>query len=134
MTTMLRRPRKATPTGVRLFSIVLLASVALFGADKKPKAAEPYALIAGTVFRPSGHALAGAKVTIEAEPEAGTTSKFRKQEVASSPRGEFAVRVPAAPMRYRVTVKASGNRTESKPVTIEGDERVDLSFALEAEK
>jgi len=92
-----------------------------------PALADEYALIYGTVFRPTGHAMAGAEVLLQ--PEGGKVQKSR-----SSPRGEFTFRVPAKPLRYTVTVKAAGFKTESKPVSVQADERVDVTFLLENEK
>ncbi len=110
---------------------VALASLAAGGGPRKQ--AEPYALIAGTVFRDSGLTLAGAEVTVTAEPGPGETRtvKFRKTKTVTDGRGEFAVRVPVAPMRYRVAVRARGFRTQEKSVQIEGDQRVDVFFQLE---
>ena len=90
-------------------------------------AADEYALIIGTVFRPSGHSFPGVEVTLQ--PEQGKVQKTR-----SSPRGEFSFRVPAKAGRYTVSVKAAGHRSENKPVEIHADERVDISFLMESEK
>jgi hypothetical protein len=108
-----------------------LAGLAAGGGPRK--SAEPYALIAGTVFRDSGFALAGAEVTVTAEPGPGETRtvKLRKTKAVTDGRGEFAVRVPVAPMRYRITVRARGFRTQEKSVQIEGDQKVDVFFQLE---
>lgn len=101
-------------------------------AKKKDKS-EPFALVAGTVFREPGFALPGAEVSLKPEPDAQSTVKVKPAKLISSPRGEFVFRVPAAPMRYTVSVKAQGFREQSKPVTISGDERVDVFFRLETE-
>ena len=88
-------------------------------------------MIAGSVFRDTGFSLAGAELTVE--PEANTPSKFKRIKTVTDARGEFAVRVPAAPMRYTVSVKARRYRLDRKEVSIQGEERVDLIFRLEPE-
>jgi len=110
-----------------------VAGVGVVAAAKKPDKQEPFALIAGTVFRDTGFALAGAEVSLKPTPEGPSSVKVKPAKIISSPRGEFAFRVPAAPMRYTVGVKAHGFREQSKPVSISGDERVDVFFRLEAE-
>jgi hypothetical protein len=91
------------------------------------------AVVAGTVFRESGFALAGAEVTI-AEP--GETSAKKKKWFASTDsRGEFAVRVPAAPEGgYNVSVKANGFESQTKSVKPQEGERVEINFILSASK
>lgn len=103
---------------------VLLAATSSLVA----KAADEYGLVFGTVYRPSGHAFAGVEVVLQSE------AGGKPQKTKTSPRGEFTFRVPAKPQRYTVSVKAPGHKAESKPVEIQGDERVDLSFLLDAEK
>ena len=105
----------------------LMVLAALLLMVRPGAAADEYALIAGTVFRASGHAFPGVEVTLQ--PEQGKVQKTR-----SSPRGEFTFRVPPKPGRYTVSVKAAGHRSESKPVTVQADERVDLSFLMEPDK
>jgi len=90
-------------------------------------------LIAGSVFRDSGFSLPGAELTVEATPETKSPVKFKRIKVVTDARGEFAIRVPAAPMRYTVSVKAAGYRIDRKEVSIQGEERVDLVFRLEPE-
>lgn len=71
---------------------------------------------------------------VEGTSESGPgRSRSRKIEAVSDARGEFAIRVPPAPMRYTVTVKAKGFKTDQKEVAIQGEERVDLFFRLEGE-
>ena len=102
-------------------------------AGKKPARQEPFALIAGTVFRDTGFALPGAEVTVKTEPGAQNNVKFKPLKLETNHRGEFVTRVLALPKRYTVTVKARGFRPQSKTVVISGDERVDVFFHLEAE-
>ncbi len=94
---------------------------------------EPFALIAGSVFRDTGFSLTGAELTVEPAPEAKPPSKFKRIKTVTDARGEFAVRVPAAPMRYTVSVKAPRYRLDKKEVWIQGEERVELFFRLEPE-
>lgn len=100
-------------------------------AEKKPKKAggssAQYAVIAGTVFRPPGLALAGAEVEVTPDAE----GKTKKLKAVADPRGEFAVRVPAVPMKYKVDVKYSGYKPQQQTVAIEGEQRKDLTFQLE---
>jgi hypothetical protein len=90
----------------------------------------PEAVIGGTVFRPPGLALPGAEVVIT--PQEG--DKPKKLKTVTNTRGEFAVRVPAVPMKYSVDVKASGFKPDEKTVVIEGEQRRDLSFLLDPVK
>ncbi len=89
-------------------------------------------MIAGTVFREPGFALPGAELTLAPDPEANPPSKYKKQKALSDGRGEFAFRVPAAPMRYHLHVEARGYESDTKEIAIRGDERVDVSFRLAA--
>lgn len=124
-------PRR--PSILFLPVVLSLLSPADVSGEKNKKAQESYALIAGTVFRSSGFSLPGAEVTVTPDPDAKPRRKLKKTKVLSDSRGEFAVRVPAEPMRYTVSVKAGGFRPQEKPVSIQADERVDLFFHLEAE-
>jgi hypothetical protein len=135
------RKRSGARAAVRLARAITWALVflGLLGVAETPAAArkkdkqQPFALIAGTVFRDSGLALPGAEVFVKPSPEGAPTPKIQSVKTISDPRGEFAIRVPAVPMRYTVRVKAPGFREQSKPVSISGDERVDVFFHLEAE-
>lgn len=91
-------------------------------------AESPYAVIAGTVFRDSGLAFAGVEVElIPSQPG----KKNKKQVFRTNGRGEFAFRVPAAPMEYSIGVKPDGYRPDLKRVKIVGDERVEHNFLLD---
>ena len=127
---------RVLPVLAGLFILVIWSAPGAVGAaDKKPKkAAEAYALVAGSVFQKSGLSLPGAEVTVTAVPEETQAGKVRKPKplkYVSDARGEFAVRLPAVPMRYTVSVKSAGFEEQEKQVTISGDERVDLFFRLE---
>ena len=107
-----------------------MGALAAAGKSGKP---EPFALIAGSVFRDTGFSLAGAELTVEPAPEAKVPSKFKRIKTVTDARGEFAVRVPSVPMRYTVSVKARRYRLDRKEVSIQGEERVELLFRLEPE-
>ncbi len=135
------RRRSGARAAVRLARAIAWAFVflGLMGVAGVPAAARKkdkppsFALIAGTVFRDSGFALPGAEVSVKPSPEGAPHLKIKSVKTMSDPRGEFAIRVPAAPMRDTVRVKAPGFREQSKPVSISGDERVDVFFHLEPE-
>jgi len=142
---MMTRKRKKTTTKTRTTSgskfaglLVPVFVLALFvllvapaAAEKKPKkpsgASEASSVIAGTVYRPPGFALPGAAIEITPETE----GKSKKMKSVSDARGEFAVRVPAVPMKYKVDVKSNGYVPQQQTVAIEGEQRKDLSFQLE---
>jgi hypothetical protein len=122
-------------SGFRILGFLLLCLLppADAGArDKKGKQTQkPYALVTGTVFQQSGFIVRGAEVTVTPNPERKPAAKVKKAKAFSDSRGEFAVRLPAIPMRYTVKVKAKGFKTQEKSVSISLDERVDLFFRLE---
>ncbi len=109
-----------TTTGIKVVLFLLLSCMSM--------AAEDYALIAGTVFRPDGSAFPRVEVMLASE------SGGKPQKTKSDARGEFSFRVPAKQARYNVNVQVTGFRKESKSVSIQGDERVDVSVLLELEK
>ena len=115
--------------------ILLLATAGMLGAAGKKKAlAESYALVSGTVFREPGFALPGADVTLVPDPEPGQpAAKIKKLQAVSDARGEFAFRVPPAAMRYKVFVAAKGYNGEEKSASVQGEERVEVTFLLRAE-
>lgn len=95
------------------------------------KGAEPFAVIAGTVFRSPGFAVAEAEVVITPEAASVGEVKLKKVKVLTNGRGEFATHVPPVPMRYNVDVKISGYEPQQKAVAIEGEQRKDVYFLLE---
>ena len=137
--TMMTRKRKRkkkvrTTSGSKLAGLILALFVLLVapaGAEKKPKkpsaASEAFSVIAGTVYRPPGFALPGAEIEITPETE----GKPKKMKAVSDVRGEFALRVPVVPMKYKVDVKGNGYLPQQQTVAIEGEQRKDLSFRLE---
>ena len=97
-------------------------------------AEEPYALIAGSVFRPNGTAMPSAEVVLSPEAEPAKGKKPKPQRQTSNFRGEFSFRVPAKPMRYTLSVRTSGFKPLTKTVQVAGDERQDVSLMLEPEQ
>jgi hypothetical protein len=128
-----RRKRRKKRIGI---SLLLLAAVFTLPApaDKK-KAAEPYFLVAGTVFREPGFALPNAEVVLVPDPPPDAPrTKIKKLQSVSDARGEFAFRVPTTAMRYIIKVSAKGFQSDEKPVTVEGQEgRLDVTFQLHEE-
>jgi hypothetical protein len=129
-----KKRRKKKTSGSKflgLFAIFLL----LPGASaEKRKQAEPYGLVAGTVFREPGFALAGAEVTLVADPESGVApAGLKKQKASTGARGEFAFRVPVAAMRYALHAQARGYTSQDKRTSIEGEQRVEVTFLLARE-
>jgi hypothetical protein len=117
-------------------AFALVLALALAGtsyAGKKPKAEEPYAVVAGTVFRESGLSLPGAEVVIAPDPQTGQTPvKLHDSKAVSDSRGEFAFRVPVTAMRYTVKAKLKGFEPQQKSVDIEGEQRTDVTLILPA--
>ena len=115
-------------------SILLLAAVVNGALAAEKRKVEPYGLVAGTVFREPGFALAGAAVTVVPNPEQGQAPvKIKKLQAFSDARGEFAFRVPPVPMRYTVHVTAKGYQAQEKSVSIAGEERTEATFELHPE-
>lgn len=112
--------RKTTGISRRL----LFASALPLLAQKS----DSYALIAGSVFRETGHAFPGVEVKLV---PAQKSKKFKEQSLRTTPRGEFAFRLPPEAMEYEVSVAVSGYRPETKRVKIVGEERIDENFLLE---
>lgn len=119
----------------RIGSSVLVILALLAGgtshAAKKKKAAEPYAVVGGTVFRESGLSLPAAEVSIAPDPQTGQTPvKIADPKTVSDNRGEFAFRVPVTAMRYTVKAKRKGFEPQQKSVDVEGEVRTDVTFIL----
>lgn len=125
--------KRLKKTGISLalaWSILLPAA----WAGKKKIVPEPYGLVAGTVFRDPGLALPSAEVTlIPKPPQDGPPVRVKKLQLVSDARGEFVFRVPTTSMSYTVRVAAKGYHAEEKAVTVEGEQRVDVTFMLHEE-
>lgn len=131
-----KRSGNSFPSTRRLIAIgflLLLLCPAAFSQSKEKRkdAAAPFALIAGTVYRPPGFALPGAQVVIAPEQTEINGVKLKKAEAVTNARGEWALRVPPVPAKWRVDVKVNGYRPEQRLVSVEGEQRFDLSVVLE---
>ncbi len=120
--------------------LVLLGALGLggpvWGKDKKPKKKAgqkggPLGLLSGTVFRPEGISLPGAKLTAFA-----TDGGDEKWEGVSDGRGEFALRVPATTegVTYRVRAEAKGMAFMEREMTAYEAQRTTANFLMEAAK
>ena len=124
------------PFGLRLAAFVMAAFCVLHwttpvsGAEKKPAA---YSVVAGTVFKESGLSLPGATVTLAPEGAAGAKSKQKPLTLVSDQRGEFAFRVPAVSAKYVVSATMKGHSSETKTVSVNPEERIDVTFTLRDE-
>jgi hypothetical protein len=126
-----KRRRKRSGTSLLLLLAVVFP---LTGADKKKVAQEPYALVGGTVFKESGFVLPGADVTLLPNPQPDKPAvKIKKMQARSDGRGEFVFRVPAGGMSYTVRASAKGFQSEEKSVTVQGEERLEVTFQLREE-
>jgi hypothetical protein len=116
-------------------AVVLL--VAAFNSDfsgaaaKDKKKVEAYCLLVGSCFNERGFSLPGVTVVVEVKPESGQTGTKKKWELVSSPRGEFAVRLPAGKGFWLVTAKKKGYRPMERTVEFADDERHDVIFNME---
>jgi Carboxypeptidase regulatory-like domain len=108
------------------FAVLLVCGLLSSAAGKKP---EPYAVLAGTVFREDGFSLPGASVTLRPKD----TPKAKKLEAVSDARGEFAFRVPAGAATYLVKAARKGFQPAEKEASVSGEGRVDVTLLLSAE-
>jgi hypothetical protein len=115
------------------FGLVFLLATQFSPAKDKEKQPEAYALLSGTCFDGRGFRLAGASVQVELTSEPKVQLKKKKWEATSSPRGEFAIRLPAGQHTFRVAAARDGFRSVEKTVSFETDERQDIALSLEAE-
>ena len=124
-----------TNSGYFCFVLVFLAATQLSSAKDKDKGKqpEPYALLSGTCFDGRGFRLAGASVHAELTSESAVKLKKKKWETISSPRGEFAIRLPAGKHTFRVSAAKDGFKPVEKTVSFDADERQDMALSLEIE-
>jgi hypothetical protein len=113
--------------------LVFLLATQFSPAKDKETQPESYALLSGTCFDGRGFRLAGASVQAELASEPTVKLKKKKWEVISSPRGEFAIRLPAGPHTFRVAAAKDGFKSVEKTVSFEADERQDIALSLEPE-
>jgi len=115
-----------------LGALFLVSLLPLAAAPKKKPALDTYAVVSGSVFTDGGYALPGANVTVAPEvPGDGSPKKTKPIEMVSDARGEFVLRVPPGPLHYLVTVSAKGYRGQQKTVSVQDQERVEVTFQLE---
>jgi len=127
------KKKRKRRSGISLL-LLLLACVLPAEAAKKKPVPQSYALVAGTVFEERGYALPGADVTLIPDPQPGDgPAKVKKLQATSNARGEFVFRVPAGPMQYTLNVGAKGYQPARKSVSVQGEERVDVTFQLQPE-
>ncbi|MFB3779429.1 MAG: carboxypeptidase-like regulatory domain-containing protein [Bryobacteraceae bacterium] len=131
MTSAGRRRTSRAAVHVCSFLFLALTFSAAANAQRSRPSQQSYAVVAGTVFQEDGRVLRGAQVSLRPSPEEGPPEKARPLTAVSDARGEFAFRVPPSPMRYTVSVKASGFLTQEKQVSIGGEERADVFFQME---
>ncbi len=112
---------------------MLLAVWLDFGgpAAKEKKQAEAYCLLVGSCFNEKGFSLPGVTILVEPRSEVGQKATKKKRELVSSPRGEFAVRLPAGKSTWLVTANKKGYRPMEKTVEFANDERQDVIFNME---
>ena len=114
--------------------LLLLAGIPPAAAAKKKAVPQSYATVAGTVFDQRGYALPSADVVlVPAPPAENTPVKIKKLQAISDSRGEFAFHVPPGAMQYTVKAAAKGYQPSQKSVSVQGEERVDVTFQLEPE-
>ncbi len=100
-------------------------------AKDKQKENQPFALLMGSCFNERGFSLPGVAILVELKSEAPPKAKKRKWEMVSSPRGEFAVRLPTGSNTFLVTAAKKGFKTLDKSVVFQQDERQDIIFNME---
>lgn len=118
--------------GARLALLLVLFGLTAGAADKKAPP-EP-SIVAGTVFRDPGFALANAEVTlaVKTPPQGAKVPKI--QRTTSNFRGEYSFRVPAAKAEYVVSVKVVGLIPEEKPAVLGSEpERLEIYLTLKPE-
>lgn len=111
-----------------LLVMIAAAHVAAATQDepqKKPSALAQRCLLYGNVFTADGKLLPDADVHVRRAAD-----KKPKWVSSSDRRGEFAVRVPPG-TDYVVEVKAKGYVTQTKTVTAQAFDRVDMVFHLD---
>jgi len=120
------RPRTAFSASGLILALAVFSAARSLPAQNRKQKAEPYAVVAGTVFRDPGFAQPGASVVLARKD---APSK-KLQEQTSSPRGEFAFRVPPGPAAYLVTATLKGFQTARQEIEIQGQEQVNATLLL----
>jgi hypothetical protein len=123
-----RKPKKKIGISLAILAAAFLPLAA--APKKKPPLSDTYAIVSGSVFKENGYALAGADVILAPEAQSNQTKPI---QLVSDVRGEFVVRVPPGPGNYKVSVHAKGYQTQQKTVSVQDQERVEVTFQLEPE-
>jgi hypothetical protein len=100
-------------------------------ATTNRKVVEPYCLLVGSCFNQKGFSMPGVSIVVEMKVEPGRKLKKRKWELISSPRGEFAVRLPAGKNSFLVSATKKGCKPVEKAVEFVNDERQDIVLNME---
>jgi hypothetical protein len=98
-------------------------------AEAKKKEIPPYCLLMGSCFNEKGLSLPGVDILVERKQDPAIKGK-KKWELVSSPRGEFAVRLPAGKCAFMVAAKKKGYQPMQKVVEFTYDERQDIIFNM----
>ena len=106
-------------------ALIVLASSAA-GAQDPKRQPQPYAVVGGTVFQDGGLSQSGAKVVLALKSQ----PKKKLQEQISSPRGEFAFRVPPDPATYIITATLKGFGPIEVDAEVQGQEQIHKSLIL----
>jgi len=127
-----------TKTKTRKTGSLLLVPLAIAGALYLPAMAhgeekKTASVIAGTVFREPGFALPGAVVTLEELNPPAKGKRGKPQKVSSDAHGEFAFRLPASEIKFKLTAVAKGFGTQTKETATVPGVRVDVFFELKPE-
>ena len=129
---MKRNRKKRSGVSLALLVVALLTPAA--EAAKKKAAPEAYALVSGTVFQESGYVLPNAEVTLVLDEQSDAAAvKVKKMQALSDSRGEFVFRVPPAALHYIVKVAAKGFQGQQKSVSVQAEERSEVTFMLAPE-
>lgn len=107
---------------------MLLLPAALRGAGQKKQDKKLSAVIAGTVFRDPGFALAGVDIEMLEIRADGEKPKSRK--TMTDARGEFAFTVPPVEQKYKVKASIKGLQSEEKETASLPGARIDVYFTL----
>lgn len=131
----LKRTKRTKRIGTKILGRTLLALLlaaglptGLTGADKKKQEKKLAAVIAGTVFRDPGFAVAGAEIELLEVRADGKKSKSRKS--MTDGRGEFAFSVPPVEQKFKVKASAKGLQSEEKETASTPGARIDVFFTL----
>ncbi len=118
-----------TRTRRNSLALLLLGLPWTLAAQGRPKGAEPFAVINGTVFQPSGFSFPGVDVALSLKDQ--PTKKL--QEMTTTQRGEFSFRVPAGERKWVLKASRKGFVTVTKDVEIVGQEQIHATITLDPE-